>query len=226
MRLIDDMQAEHVLIGHVLGSLRTYVHARATLASDSESTAAPIADAEAFGRFFHLYAGAYHHAREEDVLFAALVREAGLPRERGPLFAIEKQHHAMATTLDRLLTLLGGSLSDTADRAQAQSLAIAYSHALWRHIDAENSVLFPESVERLLRVGVTELPGRSTTPEEDHARREGEALVQRYVPFDDPSAGRGEGCPSCPSFGVDCDGVEREWWSDSEWDELDDRVGH
>jgi hypothetical protein len=38
-----------------------------------------------------------------------------------------------------------------------ESLAIAYSRALWRHIDAENTVLFPEAEARLPQTGVPEL---------------------------------------------------------------------
>ena len=41
-----------------------------------------------------------------------------------------------------------------------------HAHALLRHIDAENSVLLPESEQRLRRAGVLELPDRPLAEEE------------------------------------------------------------
>ena len=74
--------------------------------------------------------------------------------------------------------------------------------------------MLPESEKRLRRVGVLELDGRAPTVEEVAAREAGVRLVERYPPSYDPGAVRGEGCVVCTSFGVDCDGVEREWWSE------------
>jgi hypothetical protein len=31
---------------------------------------------------------------------------------------------------------------------------------------------------------------------------------------------RGDGCVICPSYGVTCEGLEREWWNAHEWDEF------
>ena len=39
-------------------------------------------------------------------------------------------------------------------------LAMEYSRTLWLHLDAENSVLLPESEARPRRNNVTELPSR------------------------------------------------------------------
>jgi hypothetical protein len=36
---------------------------------------------------------------------------------------------------------------------------------------------------------------------------------------------RGDGCVCCPRFGVECQGVERDWSTDLEWDDMIDRVG-
>ena len=75
MRLMEELEAEHRLIEAVAGSLRTFVHARI-------AGAAPAADGRRFVRFFRLYAGQFHHAREEDTLFAAL--RARVPRMSCP----------------------------------------------------------------------------------------------------------------------------------------------
>jgi hemerythrin-like domain-containing protein len=217
VRLLDELKAEHDLIEKVLGSLRTFVNLRVRGEGDA-------ADAPAFLAFFRLYAAGYHHAREEDVLFPALVKEAELPETKGPVPALIAQHHSMAAMLGEIAPLLGAELADARDREQLVDLATRYSRALWAHIDAENSVMLPESEKRLRRVGVLELDARGPTLEEEAARAGGERLVVRYPPAQDHAAIRGEGCVVCASYGVDCDGVEREWWNESEWEEFPDHL--
>ena len=68
--------------------------------------------------------------------------------------------------------------------------------------------------------------GRGTRAVEAGAAREdGEGLRETYPPRLDPSLIRGEECVICPHYGQTCDGIEREWWSDAEWEEFPDRVG-
>jgi hemerythrin-like domain-containing protein len=217
MRLADELREEHALIERVLGSLLSFV------ARHAEGSAVP-EDGARFVAFFRLYAGAWHHEREEQVLFEALAREAGLPRERGPLPALVGQHHHLAQLLDELAPLVQRPL-EAVVAARLRELASAYARGLWQHIDAENSVLLPESEERLRRVGVLELPGPQPSPEALAARADGERLALAYEPARDPGALRGEGCVICPSFGSPCEGVEREWWNEWEWDEFADRLG-
>lgn len=99
-----------------------------------------------------------------------------------------------------------------------------YSHSLWRHIDAENSVLFPEGQERLRRFHIQELPSRPMTEAEAAARDAGLALISRYPPTLDPDVHRGDGCVVCPSYGTTCQGLEREWWTELEWEDMWDRM--
>jgi hemerythrin-like domain-containing protein len=217
VRLLDELRAEHDLIETVLGSLRAFVDLR--VCGQGEP-----ADAKAFLGFFRHYAAGYHHAREEDVLFPALVKEAELPPDKGPLPAVIAQHHSMAAMLDELAPLLGADLAEAGNREKLVDSATRYSRALWAHIDAENSVMLPESEKRLRRVGVLELDGRGPTAQEEAARADGERLVSLYPPIEDRGAVRGEGCVICASYGVDCDGVEREWWNESEWEEFPDHL--
>lgn len=214
MRLIDELQAEHDTIEQVAGALLTFaaVPAGQRRAEDGES----------FLRFFRHYANHYHHAREEDTLFAALRDRAGLPAERGPIATMVADHVRMAGMLDGIAASLRAGAGQEAEFRES---ATAYVHALWRHIDAEDSVLFPECEPRLRRNGVTELPSRGMTPEESQALAEGRTLVGRYPPAEDPGVMRGEGCILCPAFGVTCRGLEREWWNEWEWDEFEDRMG-
>jgi hemerythrin-like domain-containing protein len=217
MQLIDELVAEHDLIDHVLGSLRAFVEARILGGADPE-------DGFRFTRFFQLFAGQFHHAREEDILFAALVEKAELPAERGPLAVMIADHAHLEGLMEQLTPLLGLSTLDQATSTQLRSLAVTYSHALWHHIDAENSVLLPESVERLRRHHITELPVRPLTVEELEARSWGEQLLKKYLPNWDAEALRGDGCAVCPAFGNTCLGLEREWWNEWEWEEFEDNM--
>jgi hemerythrin-like domain-containing protein len=217
VRLLAELRDEHDLIEKALGSLRSFVDLRTRGGGDPT-------DAAGFLAFFRLYASGYHHAREEDLLFPALVAQADLPRERGPVAALVSQHHAIASMLAELAPLLGSQLQDAGERERLVELATRYSRALCAHIDAENSVLLPEAQERLRRVNVHELAGREPSPEELAARETGARLIARYAPSDDPGAVRGEGCVVCPSFGVDCEGVEHEWWNEFEWEEFSDHL--
>ncbi len=216
MQLIEDLRQEHELIEQVVGSLRTFVTARLADQGDPE-------DGVRFLAFFRRYAGDFHHDKEEVVLFQALSEKAELPLDRGPIAALSGEHRRMAGLLDAMEGLLGSPLSE-ADRTRLQALAVDYSHSLWRHIDAENSVLFPEAQERLRRFHVRELPSRPMTEAEASARDAALALLATYPPQPDLTVHRGDGCVACPSFGTTCDGLEREWWTDLEWEDMWERM--
>ena len=217
MQLIDDLRREHDLIDQVLGSLRAFVTAR--LADQGEP-----ADGARFLAFFRRYAGDFHHDKEEAVLFQALATQAELPADRGPLSALTGEHRRMTGLLEAMAGLLDGPLATEGERVRLQALAVDYSHALWRHMDAENSVLFPEGEERLRRGHVRDLPSRPMNPAERAAFEDAPALLAAYPPLADPQAPRGDGCVNCASFGTTCDGLEAEWWSDLEWEDHWDRM--
>ncbi|MCM2256483.1 MAG: hemerythrin domain-containing protein [Vicinamibacteria bacterium] len=212
MKLIDELRAEHDRIEPVASSLRTYARELAA------GTAGP-ADAAAYLRFFRLYAGAFHHGREEDTLFVALQREAELPGDRGPIATLLADHHAMAELLAAMETHAAA-----AAMAAFAECALQYSEQLLHHIDAENSVLLPESEERLRRCGAAELPTRAPTDEEESARVEGLRLLAAWPPVFEPAIMRGDGCVFCAAYANTCRGVEREWWNEWEWAEAEDRL--
>ena len=211
MKLIDELRAEHELIERVLGSLRTWVGRRATGVADA-------ADGRAFARFFRDFSGSYHHGREEEILLPALVAHAELRPKSGPAVALIDQHRSMEATLGEMEPLLVAETLTPVQKEALDELATRYSRALWQHIDAENSVLFPESASRLARAMIRELPTRDSKPRESEAKAEGERLAREYPQTYDPGAIRGEGCAICPSHGTICEGVEREWWNDWEWE--------
>lgn len=218
MKLLDDLMAEHALIERVVGSLRTFVGLRVRGEADG-------ADGEAFARFFLLYAGRYHHAREEELLFPALARETEVPTDRGPLRVLLEDHRSMEQTRDRMAPLLFAALDAPAARDELVALSERFGRALLLHIDAENSVLFPEAAARFRRVNLHELPDRARGAEEEAARAAGERLALRYAQSEFPGLLRGDGCVACEAYGTRCDGVEREWFDELEHDDIVDRVG-
>ncbi|MBI1753501.1 MAG: hemerythrin domain-containing protein [Acidobacteria bacterium] len=217
MRLIEDLRAEHELIERVVGSLRTFVTARTAGQGDP-------ADGARFLAFFRHFAGTFHHDKEEAVFFKALAEQAELPAHRGPIAALTGDHQRMGALLDGMEGLLDGPHETPEARQRLQNLAIDYSRSLWRHIDAENSVIFPEGQERLRRFHVRELPSRPMTDLERAARDAGLALAAAYPPQHDAEVHRGDGCVACPSYGATCDGLEREWWTDLEWEDMWERM--
>ena len=217
MKLIEDLRQEHEIIEQVLGSLRTFVTARLAGQGDPR-------DGARFLAFFRRFAGDFHHDKEETLLFLALSARAELPADRGPIAALTGEHRRLGGLLEAMVDLLGAPLPDVEDRQRLETLAVDYSRSLWRHMDAENSVLFPEGQERLRRFHVYELPSRPMTSEEAGAREAGLALAARYPPQHDPEVHRGDGCIACPSFGTACEGLEREWWTDLEWEDMRERM--
>jgi hemerythrin-like domain-containing protein len=79
------------------------------------------------------FADRNHHAKEENVLFPAMIK-AGVPAERGPI-AVMLEEHAEGRTL--LATMHTGEPVDQAAAAQR------YIRLLRDHIDKENGLLFP-----------------------------------------------------------------------------------
>ena len=213
MQLIDQLRAEHDLIERVAGAFRTFARQRAR----GESRAA---DGTRFLAFFRLYAGSFHHGREEDTLFVSLQRDAELPGDRGPIAALLGDPHRMGGLLEQLEAVVA---SDPAS-PELTALALDYSEQLWHHIDAENSVLLPESEQRLRRHGIRELPLRELSAAESAAMDDGRALILEYPPAHEPDVPRGDGCVMCPAFATDCEGLERTWWNEHEWDEFEDHL--
>jgi hemerythrin-like domain-containing protein len=216
MRLIESLRDEHKTIEAVALSFVSFGRALRDGAAD-------IRDGARFLRFFRLYAGRFHHVREERVLFPALVRETNVPSDRGPIAALVGDHAELGRALDEVARYV--ECGDKLDPAAIARLTERYATMLLRHIDAENSVLFPEAEARFRRVSLRELEDASPDHEERSAHEEGQSLAPQYPPVALLEIVRGDGCPCCLSFGVTCDGVEREWSSNEEWEDMLDRVG-
>jgi hemerythrin-like domain-containing protein len=93
--------------------------------------------------FIRNYADCFHHAKEEDVLFDALVRN-GMPRDNSPVGAMLMEHDqgrafvkAMETAVREVMEGLPGREQVIAENA------LAYAELLREHISKEDSILYP-----------------------------------------------------------------------------------
>jgi hemerythrin-like domain-containing protein len=203
MRFIDDLGREHRLVDRVAGSLVRF----ADEALRGATTCGDVAD---FVCFLRVFVGGFHHEREEQVLFPALVEHVEVPADRGPLVVMAAEHRQAAAMVDEL-----EAAAESPDDAAAAARRLA--HHLWEHVDKEDSVLLPEADRRLVRGGISQLESRAPTAAEEAARDLGERLTQKFPPRDDPDAVRGDGCIACSAFAETCGGIEKEWWNSWEW---------
>lgn len=93
--------------------------------------------------FIRNYADRFHHAKEEDVLFAALVKN-GMPPENSPVAAMLMEHdqgrafvRGMETAVRETLAGLPGRENTIAENA------LAYAALLRDHIAKEDEILYP-----------------------------------------------------------------------------------
>ena len=103
--------------------------------------------------FIRNYADRFHHAKEEDVLFKALV-DNGMPAKQSPIEAMQIEHeqgraHVRALEMAARRALAGnpGMISVIATHAKG------YTELLRSHIDKEDQILYPLA-ERILPEGV------------------------------------------------------------------------
>lgn len=217
MRIFEELRREHDLIDRVAGSFRTWV-------AQAIGGDAPVEDGRKFAEFFKVYTGGLHHDREEMVVFPTVWTTLGLRPDTAPITVTIDAHHELSALLECIRSLVEQPKLSGQALQEVENLATRYTRLLWNHIDAENSVLFPELENRLLHAGVHELPTRPMSDAEERAAAAGQELIHRYPPSDDTEIVRGEGCAMCPEYLASCAGIEREWWNEWEWEELEERV--
>ena len=103
--------------------------------------------------FIRNYADRFHHAKEEDVLFVALVNN-GMPEKNSPIEAMHMEHdqgralvRAMEDAAQRALLGESGRIPALAESARS------YAELLRGHIDKEDNILYPLA-ERVLSEAV------------------------------------------------------------------------
>ena len=125
--------------------------------------------------FIRNYADRFHHAKEEDVLFLALVKN-GMPEKQSPIEAMHMEHdqgrafvRAFEAAAEKALNGEAGQIPVIAENAKG------YAALLRGHIDKEDNILYPLA-ERVLPEDVR--PEMLTAYENAEAKTPG--LEEKY----------------------------------------------
>lgn len=99
--------------------------------------------------FIRQYADRFHHAKEEDVLFKALV-DHGMPKDNSPVAAMLMEHDQGRTFVGALDVAVQEALAGRTDNYQTiADNALGYAALLRDHISKEDDILYPLA-ERLI----------------------------------------------------------------------------
>jgi hemerythrin-like domain-containing protein len=99
--------------------------------------------------FIRNYADRFHHAKEEDILFEALVAN-GMPRENSPVAAMLMEHDAGRAFVRRMEEAAKRALDgEPGQDAEIAESALGYLELLRGHIEREDTILYPLA-ERVL----------------------------------------------------------------------------
>lgn len=99
--------------------------------------------------FIRQYADRFHHAKEEDVLFQALI-DNGMPKEHSPVAAMLMEHDQGRNFVRALETAVHQAQAGRTDVFQAiAENALGYAALLRDHISKEDEILYPLA-ERVL----------------------------------------------------------------------------
>jgi len=206
--LIATLRAEHDLIDRAMGSFYHW----ALKGQESDPVARDV-----WVRFLDTYVHAFHHQREEELLFSVLISRLELRPDNGPIRVLLEEHEEE--------TELSTALAAASMGRETKDLAVNIARHVWEHLDKENSVVFAEGNERLVRSGIRHLEDRPMTAEEEGVLGEVKKLIEGFAPLDDPEHIRGDGCMPCGAYGSRCGGVEKEWWNQWDWERMDSFQG-
>jgi hemerythrin-like domain-containing protein len=143
---------EHRAIESVMDALDAYV--------DGGHASAPQADLARFTTVLRDFADAFHHGKEEDILFASMV-EHGFPRDGGPIGMMLHEHDEGRSHVRALAALANIATPWTADqRRTVASHARAFTSLLRAHIQKEDQILYPMALTHLPEQSIAEMTGR------------------------------------------------------------------
>jgi len=167
---IDVLMSEHRLIEQVLGSLESFVVA----VDGGLAVERPLVSD--YAGFFRGFADAYHHGKEEDILFQRMI-ERGFPTESGPL-AVMLHEHTQGRARVAVLRQVGQAEGevDAAERTTLVASANEFIPLLRQHIIKEDRILYPMALRMLTG---TELDQMETAFEAFEKRLDADGTEQR-----------------------------------------------
>jgi hemerythrin-like domain-containing protein len=143
-----------------------------------------------FVTFLREFADAHHHAKEEDLLFEAMVSH-GFPRHGGPIAVMLREHDLGRAEIAELRRRAEQAAPWTdEDRAAVADAARAYADLLHAHIHKEDAILYPMAEQHLPPDALAALGEACARFEAEPARRAArerlaalaEDLVARHAP--------------------------------------------
>ena len=176
---------EHRLIEQALDAMEGWL-TKLSPGSDSDDKA----ELARFVSFIRGFADAYHHGKEEDILFVAMV-EHGFPRREGPI-AVMLHEHDLGRSLVRVLDGLAQQSTTWSqeDRGTLEQTVQEFSALLRRHIQKEDQVLYPMADARLPEPVKEEMFRRfqafeeqqTSSGEQERLRVLGDDLIEAHRP--------------------------------------------
>lgn len=107
--------------------------------------------------FIRQYADRFHHAKEEDVLFKALV-DNGMPKENSPVAAMLMEHDHGRSFVRAMESAAHEAQAGSTDTYQAiADNALGYAALLRDHIGKEDDILYPLAervIPETMRTGI------------------------------------------------------------------------
>lgn len=189
MDAIEILMNEHRTIERVLDALVVFADdAQRRGGTEGEELAR-------FVRFFREYADAAHHAKEEDVLFQAMVAH-GFPRNGGPVAVMLHEHDEGRAAVGALHARAGQAAPwSDADRQEIADVARGFSALLHAHIHKEDAVLYPMAEQHLPPDALAEVGAACDRADEariasgalDRLQALADELVARHAPAVHPS---------------------------------------
>jgi hemerythrin-like domain-containing protein len=180
-RPLTILMDEHRLIEQVLGSLETCaIEVEGGLALER-------AVALGYADFLRGFADAWHHGKEEDILFRRMV-ERGFSEETGPVAVMLHEHRQGRALVGAIAAVGAGPGAGAVAPAEATtflSSALGFVPLLRQHIQKEDNILYPMS-QRVLTSAEFETMLEDFAAFEakagaDGARDRLEALAERLV---------------------------------------------
>ena len=185
MEAIELLMNEHRLIEKALDAMDGWV---TTLGPGSESD--DKAELARFVAFIRGFADAYHHGKEEDILFVAMFEE-GFPRREGPIAMMLHEHdrgRALVSVLDGLAQQSTPWSED--DRGKLARTVRDFTSLLRQHIQKEDQILYPMASARLPEPVQAAMfrrfqafeEERTSSGERQRLLALGDALIEAHVP--------------------------------------------
>jgi hemerythrin-like domain-containing protein len=142
MEAIENLMAEHQVILGAIGALEVF-------AGEVRRGGGSAEELGRFVTFIREFADAHHHAKEEDLLFAAMI-EAGFSRDGGPVGMMLHEHDEGRGHVRVLAEVAGAQVPwSAADRERLHGASLGYADLLRAHIHKEDAILYPMAEARL-----------------------------------------------------------------------------